>query len=404
MLRGNLFRIYPKKDQKIILNNHFGSCRFIFNKFLHIRETLYNKFKASISKNKLDEHLVVLKELYPWLKEVNSQSLQQVNKDLENAFDRFFKGLGKYPTKKSKKNHNYSFQVPQHYKVNIEKSEIFLPKIGWIKIKFHRKFLDEYYCTGIVEKDSIPEILRTLTVSKTPTGKYYVSILTDDQINYPPIQEFSHATMIGVDVGIKSFAALSNGEIIEHPKFLKSSLQRLKCLQKRVSRKVIGSNNRRKAVKKLAVIHEKISNQRHDFQHKVSKKLISENQAIAVETLNVKGMMKNHKLAQAIGDSAWYSFVLKLSYKAEQFGKTLLKINQWEPSSKTCNICGYHNSELTLIDRNWLCPDCGTNHDRDINAAINIKKFALITAGTVGRACGLALKREGNEAGSPSFQ
>jgi len=249
----------------------------------------------------------------------------------------------------------------------------------------------------------MPEILRTLTISKTPTGKYYVSILTEDQTNFPPVQEFSHATMVGIDVGIKTFAACSNGEKIEHPKFLKSSLQRLKCLQKRVSRKVIGSNNRRKAVRKLAIIHELISNQRHDFQHKVSKKLISENQAIAVETLNVKGMMRNHKLAQAIGDSAWHSFVLKLSYKAEQFGKTLLKIGMFEPSSKNCNVCGYHNSELTLVDRDWLCPDCQTLHDRDVNAAINIKNFALITAGMAGRACGLALKREGNEAGSLPF-
>ncbi len=221
----------------------------------------------------------------------------------------------------------------------------FLPKIGWIKVKFHRQFLDPYYCAGTFEKDSMPEILRTLTVSKTPTGKYYVSILTEDQTNYPPVQGFSHATMVGIDVGIKTFAACSNGEKIEHPKFLKSSLQRLKCLQKRVSRKIIGSNNRRKAVKKLAIIHELISNQINDFQHKVSKKLISENQAVAVETLNVKGMMRNHKLAQAIRDSAWYSFVLKLTYKAEQFGKTLLKIGMFEPSSKNCNVCGYHNSE-----------------------------------------------------------
>ncbi len=385
------------------MEKHFGSSRFIFNKFLNIRQTLHDKFKASISKIDLDNHLALFKELYPWLKEVNSQSLQQVNKDLDNAFQRFFKGLGKYPNKKSKKNHNYSFQVPQHYKINISESKLFLPKIGWIKVKFHRQFLDTYYCTGTFEKDSMPEILRTLTVSKTPTGKYYVSILTEDQTNFPPVQEFSHATMVGIDVGIKTFAACSNGEKIEHPKFLKSSLQRLKCLQKRVSRKVIGSNNRRKAVRKLAIIHELISNQRHDFQHKVSKKLISENQAIAVETLNVKGMMRNHKLAQAIGDSAWYSFVLKLSYKAEQFGKTLLKIGMFEPSSKNCNVCGYHNSELTLVDRDWLCPDCQTLHDRDINAAINIKNFALITAGMAGRACGLALKREGNEAGSLPF-
>ena len=215
--------------------------------------------------------------------------------------------------------------------------------------------------------------------------------------------EYTNATIVGVDVGIKTFAALSTGEKIEHPKFLKSSLQRLKCLQKRVSNKVIGSNNRRKAIFKLAKIHELISNQRHDFQHKVSKRLISENQAVAIETLNVRGLMKNHKLAQAIGDSAWSSFVLKLTYKAEQFGKTILKICMFEPSSKTCSSCGFKLKELSLDIREWQCSSCNILHDRDINAAINIKNFA-ITAGTAGRACGLALKREGNEAGSPSLQ
>ena len=385
MLRGNRCRIYPKKEQKIVLEKHFGSCRFVYNKLLNIRSALYKQFKIHISKVCLDNHLLVLKETYNWLGEVNSQSLQQANKDLDTAFQRFFKNLGGYPNKKSKKYNHFSFQVPQHYKINLSTSEIFLPKIGWIKVKMHRKLIDPSSFDGdILEKDYNSEMFRTLTVSKTPTGKYYVSILTDDLTDNPPVMEYSHATIVGVDVGIKTFAALSTGEKIDHPKFLKSSLQRLKCLQRRVSRKVLGSNNRRKAVRKLALIHEKISNQRHDFQHKVSTKLISENQAIAVETLNVCGMMRNHKLAQAIGDSAWSSFVLKLTYKAEQFGKTILKIGMFEPSSKNCNVCGYHNSELTLIDRDWKCPECNAEHDRDINAAINIKKFALITAGIAG--------------------
>ena len=401
MLRGNRFMICPKKDQKIILEKHFGSCRFVYNKLLNIKQIFYDKFRATISKSELEKHIVVFRELFPWLKDVNAQSLQQANKDLDNAFQRFFSGLGGYPKKKSKKFHHYSFQVPQDYKINLLTSELYLPKIGWIKVKMHRNLVDPSLFSGIIKHRDNSETFRTLTVSKTPTGKYYVSILTDDLVNNPPAVEYSKATLLGIDVGIKTFAALSSGEKIEHPKFLKSSLQRLKCLQKRVSKKVIGSNNRRKAVKKLAIIHEKVSNQRHDFQHKVSKRLVSESQAIAVETLNVRGMMKNHRLAQAIGDSAWYSFVLKLSYKAEWLGKTILKIGMFEPSSKTCNVCGYHNSELILDVRDWLCPECGTAHDRDINAAINIKKFALITAGTAGRACGLALNREGNEAGSP---
>ena len=385
MLRGNRYRIYPKKEQKIIIEKHFGSCRFVYNKLLNIRSALYKQFKIHISKVCLDNHLLVLKETYNWLGEVNSQSLQQANKDLDTAFQRFFKNLGGYPNKKSKKYNHFSFQVPQHYKINLSTSEIFLPKIGWIKVKIHRKLIDPSLFDGdILEKDYNSEMFRTLTVSKTPTGKYYVSILTEDLTDNPPVMEYSHATIVGVDVGIKTFAALSTGEKIDHPKFLKSSLQRLKCLQRRVSRKVLGSNNRRKAVRKLALIHELIANQRHDFQHKVSNKLISENQAIAVETLNVRGMMRNHKLAQAIGDSAWSSFVLKLTYKAEQFGKTILKIGMFEPSSKKCNVCGYHNSELTLTDRDWKCPECNAEHDRDINAAINIKKFALITAGIAG--------------------
>jgi putative transposase len=191
---------------------------------------------------------------------------------------------------------------------------------------------------------------------------------------------------------------------IDNPKFLEASLQRLKCLQRRVSRKVIGSKNRKKVVKKLAKMHELISNQRNDFQHKISNRLISDNQAIAVETLNIQGMQKNHKLAQAVSDSAWHSFVLKLQYKAQFLGKTILKIGQWEPSSKNCHVCGYHNSELTLKVREWLCPSCNTNHDRDINAAINIKQFAinnLFTSGTEGRACGLAEFTPKYEAGCP---
>ena len=377
MKRGNLYRIYPNKEQKVLLEKHFGSYRFVYNKFLHIRSTFYDKFKMSVSKSYLDEQLLRYKELYPWLKEINSQSLQQANKNLDNAYQRFFKGLGGYPQRKSKKDNN-SFQVPQHYKINFSTSELFIPIVGWIKVKFHRKLLEEFKLEGIVDHDSNSEFLRTLTVSRTPTRKYHVSILTEDNINCPPTEPYTHVTMIGVDVGIKTFAALSTGEKIENPKFLKASLKRLKCLQRRVSRKVIGSKNRRKAVRKLAKIHELISNQRHDFQHKVSLYLICENQAIAVETLNVQGMKKNHKLAQSVSDSAWYSFVLKLQYKAEWFGKTVLKIGQWEPSSKTCHVCGYKNNELTLKDREWKCPECNNTHDRDINAAINIKKFALM--------------------------
>ena len=197
-------------------------------------------------------------------------------------------------------------------------------------------------------------------------------------------QGFTESTTIGIDIGIKDFAVLSTGEKVENPKYLKNSLKRLTVLQKRVSSKQKGSKNRAKAKQRLAVLHDKITNQRNDFQNKLSFRLVSENQAIALETLNVKGMVKNPHLAQAISDSAWSSFITRLEYKAEWFGKTVLRIGRFEPSSKLCSICGYHNKELQLKDREWECPDCKTKHDRDINAAINIKKFALIDQNLIG--------------------
>lgn len=361
MINGYKYRIYPNKDQRVLLEKHIGSCRFVYNKLLRIRRTLYDKFRMSISKFDLNNHLTVLKNVYPFLKEINSQSLQQVSKNLNSAYNNFFKNGTGFPKKKSKKNPVQSFHIPQHYRIKGKK--IWLPKIGWVKIKLHR--------------DMMQGEMKTATISRTSTGKYYISIIVENDIEYPKKQEYTHVTMIGIDVGNITFATISTGEKIDHPKFLKSSLQRLKCLQKRVSRKEIGSNNRKKAVKKLAKIHELISNQRNDFHHKVSNKLISENQAIAVETLNIRGMMSNHHRAQSTGDSAWYSFILKLQYKAEWLGKTIFKINQWLPSSKTCNVCGYKHPNLTENIREWQCPICNTLHDRDINAAINIKNFAL---------------------------
>ena len=412
MKQGNKFRCYPtNEEQKKALEQHFGAVRFIYNKLLHVKSTLYSHCKCSISKTKLNEHILVLKECYPWLKNVNSQSLQQANKNLDNAYQRFFAGLGEYPKQHKRKDNHFSFQVTQRYKINLTTSEIFLPNIGWMKIVLHRELFDSYFFEQnikttvinneiIMEHDINPVYLRTLTVSRTSAGRYHVSILTEDGTEIPRTQEYTEDNTVGVDVGIKTYAALSTGEMIANPKFLKKGLKKLKMLQRRVSRRVKGAANRKKAVKQLAKQHQLVSNQRNDFQHKVSIKLIRENQAVAVETLNIKGMQKNHCLAQAVSDAAWYSFVLKLTYKAVWFGKTVLKIDQWEPSSKTCNICGYKNKELTLKVREWQCPECNTMHDRDINAAINIKKFALNTSGTEGRACRVIPNRESYESGS----
>ena len=360
MICGYRYRIYSNKEQKVLLEKHFGSCRFVYNKLLEIKSLVYKKCRINVSEFDLNKHLLVLKEIYPWLKEIDSQALQQISRNLNTAYKNFFNGSG-FPKYKSKRDHNYSFQIPQRYR--FENKKLLLPKIGLMKIKLHRNMMQGK--------------MKIATISKTPTGKYYISIIVENELEYPDPEPFSHATMVGVDVGNITFATLSTGEKIEHPKYLKNSLERLKCLQRRVSKKVLGSNNWKKASHKLVKIHEKITNQRHDFQHKVSKRLISENQAVAVETLNIKGMMKNHKRAQSTSDSAWYSFVLKLQYKAEWLGKTVIKISQWLPSSKTCNICGYKHPNLTENIREWQCPDCKNTHDRDINAAINIKNFAL---------------------------
>jgi putative transposase len=369
MLKAYKYKLEPTTEQKVLIEKHIGSCRYIYNWALSLKVKSYEETGKSLSQFDINKRITSLKVENKWLGEVNSQSLQGMTRNLESAFTRFFREKKGFPNYKSKKNPVQSFPVPQHYSVDFENNTVKLPKIGVVKAKLHRVFEGK---------------LKTATISKSRTGKYYISILVDNGKELPAKETFSEITTIGVDVGIKDFAVLSTGEKIENPRYLKSSLKRLKVLQKRVSRKQKGSKNREKAKQRLAVLHDKITNQRNDFQNKLSFKLISENQAIALETLNVKGMVKNHHLAQAISDSAWGSFVTKLEYKAEWAGKTILRIGRFEPSSKLCSVCGYHNSELTLEIREWTCPDCKTKHDRDINAAINIKKFALIDQNLIG--------------------
>ncbi|HDS64169.1 MAG TPA: transposase [Methanofollis liminatans] len=369
MLQAYTYRMYPNREQVASLMQHIHACRFVYNHSLEQKIRAYEQEGRKLSCFDLNNRLPALKEAHPWLKDVNAQSLQSANKNLDNAFTRFFREKKGFPKFKSKKNPVQSFQVPQHYRVDFDGGRVKFPKISGIKTTFHRKFTGK---------------MKYATVSVTSTGKWCVSILIDDGKTEPEPAPFSLNSTIGIDVGLKDFATLSTGEKIENPRYLKASLQRLKVLQRRVSRKVKGSKNREKAIQRLARCHEKIANQRDDFLHKLSFRVVSENQAIAVESLNVGGMMKNHRLAQGIGDVSWRTFFSMLEYKCRKYGKTLLKIGRFDPSSKICNNCGYLKRDLALSEREWICPDCGIHHDRDINAAINIKKFALQEQNLVG--------------------
>ena len=369
MLKSFVYRLYPNKEQEILLAKHFGCNRFIYNWALNLRKESYEQSGKTISKFELNKMVTQLakKEEYSWLQEVLSQSLQQSIQNLDTAYIKFFKEKTGFPKFKSKRTHRYSYRIPQNVKIDFEEHKVFLPKIKWVNIRVDRKF---------------EGLIKSVTVKQLPSGKYFVSILVEDSKDYQTKKQIEHANAVGIDLGIKDFAILSDGTKIENPKFLRIKEQRLKVLQKRLSRKQKGSNNRNKQRIKVAKLHEKITNERKDFLQKLTTKLVKESQfdTFCLENLNVSGMMRNHRLAKSIAEVSWYQFIEMLKYKCEWYGKNLVQIGQFEPSTKTCSHCGYKNTELTLKDREWICPVCNTYHDRDINAAINIKNFALSEA------------------------
>ena len=359
MYKARKYRIYPNSSQKELIHKHCGSVRFLYNLALETKTMAYLGSKVNLSRYDLQKQVVDLKKELPWLKETNSQSLQVALLDLDTAYSNFFKGRADFPKFKKKSNRG-SFNVPQN--VIISDDRLIIPKFKeGIKIKLHRDLVGT---------------IKQATVSFTPTGKYFVSILCDtgeESLVKKPIEE---ENSIGVDLGIKDFLVTSEGEVIENPKFLRNSIERLKVLQRRASKKQKGSSNRKKANKRVAVLHEKITNQRKDFLHKTSTKLIRENQTICLENLGVSNMMKNHKLALSISDVSWSEFNRMIEYKAEWYGVNVLRIGRFAPSSKTCE-CGVINKELKLSDRIWECKSCGRVNERDFLAANNVKKFAL---------------------------
>ena len=355
MFKGLKYRLYPTNSQKELIAKHIGSSRFVYNLALETKNTAYLGSKHNFSPFDLIKQLPELKKECEWLKEVNSQSLQQSIQNMDIAFKKFFKGAG-FPKYKSKHRGKQSFSIPQN--VLVEDNKLVIPKF--------KEGID------IVSHREIKGTIKSATISVTPTGKYFVSILVDTNIEIPTKASITESTTIGIDLGIKDFAITSDGEVFDNPKYLREAESRLKYVQRKYSK-----NKGKRTKQRLALLHEKVVNKRKDFLHKTSTKLIRENQTICLEDLAVSNMVKNHNLAQAISDVSWSTFVTMLEYKADWYGKNVLQIGRFAPSSKTCSCCGYINKELTLKDREWTCPKCNSVLDRDVNAAINIKSFAL---------------------------
>ncbi len=361
------FRLYPTAEQERILASCFGQVRFVYNYFLHQQIDYYatnkGKEKQSLNYHDTAKMLTELKRQpeYVWLNESNSQALQQSLRHLDNAYNNFFNRSFKFPNFK-KKSRKQSFSVPQHFDIDNEAKQLRIPKLSPIRIVLHRK---------------IEGVMKSVTISKTPSGKYFASVLCEVEKVIKPKKK---GGKIGIDLGLKSFMVTSNNERVDAPKYLRKSENKLTKLQRHLSRKVKGSNRRNKARIKVARIHEKISNQRNDFLHKLSCRLVSENQAIFAEDLHVKGMMANHRLAKSVVDSGWSEFIRQVKYKSEWNGVYFGQIDRFFPSSKRHFGCGWINESLTLKDREWTC-QCGQVVARDFNAAQNILLFGQKSVG-----------------------
>ena len=358
MLKAYKYRIYPNEEQQIQIAKTFGCCRFAYNQTLAYRKERYEREKISLSKTDCNNYCNrELKRENTWLKEVDKFALTNAIYNMDAAYQKFFKGHSSYPKFKSKHNNRKSYTTNvtgKNIAVDFENSTVKLPKLKKVKAKLHREFQGQ---------------IKSATVSQIPSGKYYVSILVDTDCR--PLEHTNHN--VGLDLGIKDLCIASSGKKYENPKTIKKHENKLAKLQRQLAHKKKGSNNYYKKKRQIALCHEKITNTRKDYLHKVSHEIVSENQVIVSENLQIKNMVKNHHLAKYISDASWYELTRQLEYKAKWNGRKYIKIDTFYASSQLCSVCGHQNPDIKdLSVRTWICPKCGAEHDRDINAAKNI--------------------------------
>lgn len=361
------FRLYPNQEQSTLISKTFGCVRFVYNKMLAERKDTYNKYKdnkTELKKQKLPTP-AKYKDEFLWLKEVDSLALANAQLNLQSAYNKFFREHKGFPKFKSKKHPIQSYTTNnQGGNIRIKDNKIKLPKIGWVRCKVHRQIAEN-------------EIIKSCTISRTPTGKYYVSILVEYDKEIQPIQVDKN-NILGLDMDMKNLYTDSQGIKAEYPRFYRKMLDKLVVEERKLSRCKLGSNNRNKQRIKVAKLHEKVANQRKDFLHKLSKQLADNHDAVVIEDLNMQGMSQTLNLGKSVADNGWGMFTTMLKYKLEWQGKQLVKVDKWFPSSQLCSDCGFQNPETKdLSVREWICPNCGEKHNRDHNAAINIKNEGI---------------------------